>query len=291
MRVTDRIMFATTTLRMGQRSEGVQNSMDKISSGRAVSKASDDPIRFERGRSADEDLALLTAYRAVGEGVQGELDQADQSFQQVQNTLARGLEIAVTGASEQWDPANLASMAGEVDGLYNHLITMANTQASGRYIFAGSLDNAPPFQADGSYVGNNASIEVEVAPGVHVPHRFDGQAIFSTSTGSLFEVLDRLRTALSAGDTTTVQNSVGELRTAIDEFGQQQSRIGAQAQNVSQALSYVTARSIDVDRAKSSAIDTDLASEASHLALAQNALQALQKIAPMTFNMGLLKVL
>lgn len=291
MRVTDRIMFETTTLRMGQRSEEVQRSMDQISSGVAINKPSDDPIRFERGRSADEDLSLLAAYESLGEGVQGELDQADQSFQQVQNTLARGLEIAVTGGSEQWAPANLASMAGEVDGLFNHLVSMANTQAGGRYIFAGSLDNAPPFQPDGSYVGNNASIEVEVAPGVRVPHRFDGQSVFTTSAGTLFEVLDRLRNALRAGDTSTVQASVGELRTAIDDFAQQQSLVGANQQNVAQALSYVTARSTDVERAKSAAIDTDLSREASHLALAQTGLQALQKLAPMSFNMGLLKVL
>ncbi len=291
MRVTDRIMYETTTLRMGQRTEEAQNSMNRISSGVAVDKPSDDPIRFERGRSADENLTLLAAYQAVGEGVRSELDQADQSFQQVQNTLSRSLEIAVTGASEQWAPENLASMAGEVDGLFDHLVSMANSQANGRYLFAGSLDNVPPFQTDGSYVGNNASVEVEVAPGVRTPHRFDGQAVFNTSDGSLFEIMDRLRNALRAGDTTTVQASVGELRTAIDEFGQQQSQLGAQAQNVAQALSFVSARSTDVERAKSAAVDTDIAREASQLALAQNSLQALQKLAPMTFNMGLLKVL
>lgn len=291
MRVTDRIMYETTTLRMGQRSEEVQRAMDNISSGRSVNRPSDDPIRFERGRSADEDLTLLAAYGAVGEQAQGELDQVDQAFLQVQTTLARGLEISVTGASEQWAATSLDSMAVEVDGLFDHLVSMANSQAGGRYVFAGSLDSAPPFQPDGSYVGNNDSIEVEVAPGVRVDHRFDGQAIFNTSTGSLFEILDRLRVALRAGDTTTVQASVGELRTAIDEFGQQQAQVGAQEQRVSQALAYVEARSVDVEHAKSAALDTDVARAASQLALAQNGLEALQKLAPASLNMGLLRVL
>ena len=46
------------------------------------------------------------------------------------------------------------------------MISTANTSVAGKYVFAGYRDQTPPFDANGQFVGDDSTREIEAMPNV-----------------------------------------------------------------------------------------------------------------------------
>ena len=204
MRVTSSMMVTGTLrdLSIGLRS--LQHTQTQLTTGRQLVRASDDPsaasaamgLRQQMNRSVQRSRSLTDA--------QGWLDTADATMSNGLDRLSRTKEIAVRAASSGGlsDPNARQAMAIEVKAIRDDLLALANTKYNGRSLFNGTAAGAS-YDANGLYLGNSASVIRDVAPQTNLQVNSTGPQIFGTQggpVGNMFEVFDRLATAIQNGN-------------------------------------------------------------------------------------------
>jgi flagellar hook-associated protein 3 FlgL len=174
--------------------------------GRQVNKPSDDPAAAAelariRASSAQADTQLKAASSARGdlELAEGALAQAGDLFQQVQ-------ELAMQGANGSLDAQNRTSLAAQIQGIKDQLVSLANTQGATGYLFAGSKTTTPPFAASGAFSGDATDHVVDLGGATPTSVGVSGADAFTAAGGrDVFADLDSLIAALSANSQGGVQ--------------------------------------------------------------------------------------
>ncbi len=161
-----------------------QRSTDEISTGLRVRRPSDGPVEaggIVRTQSALESLAQFRAsLSSVGE----RLRAADAALNQAVDLVTRARSLASQGANFNQTAETRAGIAVEVDGILQNLITIANTEFGGKFLFAGLADDARPFLPDASspdgvvYRGDAGRRSVAFPGGAQAPSSLDGGTIF-----------------------------------------------------------------------------------------------------------------
>jgi flagellar hook-associated protein 3 FlgL len=146
----------------------------ELSSGKRVRTASDDPVGAARILGYARQADALAHYRSNLVHTQSVLDDGATELQSLAELFheARGRVLhAVNGAL---DASDRAAIANALDQDLTAMFGYLNSQVGGRYSFAGSRTDAPPFERrtgpDGIervvYVGDGLANAVEVGPGV-----------------------------------------------------------------------------------------------------------------------------
>jgi|GEM_PF-2068278 len=157
----------------------------EIASGYRVRKPSDDPSAAAGVVRARTQLAGIAQFSANLSAVKAELRAVDGALFDAVNSLQRGAQLASQGASSTNTAESRANIAKEVDGVFRHLLSIANTVYDGRYVFAGSQDSTVAFSADpGSasgvrYNGDGGQRSILFPDGRPAKISLAGDAIFS----------------------------------------------------------------------------------------------------------------
>ncbi len=238
---------------------------EQVSSGKAVSRPSDDPSATASIMHMRSEQRAVQQYGTnIADGLAW-LATVDSALSGSENLLRQARDLTVRGAnSGVMTPASREAIATQLEGVRADLLQQANTTYLGRSVFAGTSDAGVAFDTSDptdpyAYTG---------APGAQVSRRIndtesvvvdaDGAAAFGTGSSSLFALIDGIVADLRAG--ADVSGRITELDGHRDSITTQHALIGAryarmeQAQetNLSQSTSLETQRSgiEDVDPAK-----------------------------------------
>jgi len=150
--------------------------------------------------------------------------------------LQRVNELTIEGANGTLSQTQLDQIAVEVDQLLENVLTEANHETNGRYIFAGTRTLSTPFVAtrDGNgritavtYNGNDETIEIQAAAGALVQINESGVNAFQ-SDQDVFQLLIDIRDNLYAGDQAALQGQrLAELKTALEQLLASLAKLGA----------------------------------------------------------------
>lgn len=218
VRVTQN-MLNNNMLRNLHRSMGnMDNLQQQLSSGSKINKPSDDPVVAARGMFYRSSLMENDQYKRNVDEAQSWMDMTDSTMDEMGNILKRIRELLVYSGDGAISPDDLKAMGSEVEELKKHMGTLANQQINGKYIFAGTDTNKPPYDATakagaGDFVSTNSSpINLEVSQGVFVTSNINAQNLFNfpDNNNNMFTVLNNIINVLKAG------NSATQFQTAID---------------------------------------------------------------------------
>jgi len=157
-----------------------------VSSGLRVTKPSDDPSDAAGIVRTRAELATIARFRENLESVRTELRAVDGSIFQATAALDRAAQLAAKGASDTSDATDRELIAAEVEGIYRHIASIANTVHGGRYVFGGSIDDRPPFVIDDAapygirYQGNASNRQLTFPDRRTASVSLLGDAIFLT---------------------------------------------------------------------------------------------------------------
>ncbi|MDH5671844.1 MAG: flagellar hook-associated protein FlgL [Myxococcales bacterium] len=289
MRIPDSQFYASSQRSIARARQDMAAAQERAATGLRVSKPSDDPLaaaqarrEASRGRKAS-DHARTIDFGRVG------LRAADAALDEVSGTLQRARELALQAANSTVSSGDRGSIAGEIDSLRELVVSLANTEAAGRYVFGGYRDESEPFDQSGTYAGTLEGREVEVSPGVRMPLGVTGERIFGASSGQdVFAALQNLSDALRADDLDAIRSSVGELVAADEQVVEARGELGVHmnafemAHSLSQRTQQLTQENI------SELVGADPFQAYSDLASSQQALQAAVEIASQLPPPGLL---
>lgn len=130
--------FDSTINRISQRTAELVNSQEKLSAGKRVLRASDDPVAATLAERESNRLMRTEADQRALERSRSGLQQAESTIGQMGDVLARFKELLVQGGNASLSASDRRSVALEMRGLRDQLLNLANTQdTEGNALFGG----------------------------------------------------------------------------------------------------------------------------------------------------------
>lgn len=237
----------------------LERALAQMASGRRVRVGSDDPqAAREILRLTDEIAKLMTRRRTIG-AARPWLETTEKAVSSVADVLNSALQLAVQGASDTLGDNARQALAREAAALLDRLKSLADTRLSGRYVFSGTRTDSPPFDAAGSYQGNDRAIEIPLDER-RLALNLTGREVFGEiGVSGPFDLVDRLQKALATGTADDVQALIEPLRDAVSANAAKLAEIGTRQRTLEEADVRLGDRILDLQQRRSELADADLA--------------------------------
>src|SRR3954454_8686661 len=206
-RITNSMISRSVLSDLNEVSTKLARTQQRMSSGKQITRPSDDPYGTSRALTLRSDVAATQQYqRNVGEAV-GWQNITDAALSKINDVVHRARELTIQGASDSAGQAARNSAAAEIDQLIEAVKGEANASYGGRYVFSGTDTNVRPYAVGGAdaYGGNTASVAREIGPGVSVQVNVIGQSLLgegqAANDGKLLDSLRDIAQPLRGGTT------------------------------------------------------------------------------------------
>jgi flagellar hook-associated protein 3 FlgL len=240
MRVTQNMMSRTMLSDLQDVSARLAQTQQKLSSGKRITKPSDDPYGTTRALQFRAELAANQQYQRNVQEADAWQTATESALSSVNDIAQRARELLVRGASDTQDASARESIATEIDQLIEAVKTEGNAKYAGRYIFAGSATLTPPYQSgpNDTYAGNADALHSEIGPGVQLDLNVDGRSVLGDDSGGLIHTLRQVATDLRAGNTAALSGTdLGALDGQLDTVSNTVAVVGARQNRLETALS------------------------------------------------------
>ncbi|MGG1594081.1 flagellar hook-associated protein FlgL [Terribacillus saccharophilus] len=229
MRITQSMMSNSMLRNLSNSYSDLNKYSEQLSSGKKITKPSDDPVVATKGMSYRTEVRDVAQYKRNLSEAQSWIDNSDSALGNATSALQRLRELTVQASNGTYEEGQRANIAEEVDQLKEQLATIANTQVNEKYIFNGSATNTAPVTVneDGSTTVNfnSNTVNLTLSKGVDVKINADGNAVFGEK---LFSDLDNLSAALkSDGSDEDLDQYIGLIDENINNLVNERADIGA----------------------------------------------------------------
>ncbi|HVR61592.1 MAG TPA: flagellar hook-associated protein FlgL [Polyangia bacterium] len=289
MRVSDKMFYDLATKNALDARDRVLTASQEAATGKRVTSPGDDP---SAAGLIVRDRTQLIRLDAINQGAgraNDELSMADSNLQQLSNVVTRARELAEQLSNDSYSAAERGNAVAEVNTLFNQALSLMNVDFNGRYIFGGTKDNQPPFDASGNYQGDTNVRQIEVAPGVLEDSSVRADvAVKGVGGGAdLFATLNSLSTALGANDGSGIRAAFASLDSVNQQVGNALAKVGASMDAFDAAQSIAASTKLTTTKTLSGEQDADVFEATSNLALANHALDATLTASAASFQMSL----
>ena len=295
MIITNASAYRILQNNMTQDSSTLNQLYIESSSGKAVTKPSDNPSAVGAIINGNSDIVSGQRYIANCQNVQNNLTTAETAINSVEGIMTSAKEIAVEGANDSLTPSDRSTLANQVSQLKDSLLGLANTKENGKYIFAGYNDQTPPFSETPvtnvvNYTGTSDHQMIEVSPGTTVANNITGSDLF-TSPVDLFATLDNLTSALNSGDSATISAQLTPIENASNQVTTQLSQLGNTSSRMDDMITMQQSAQVTVKSTLSQNQDADLATVLSNITQMETSLQATMQVTARVSNLSLINYL
>ncbi|MDI3543680.1 MAG: flagellar hook-associated protein 3 FlgL [Candidatus Atribacteria bacterium] len=203
MRVTQKILTDRSMQNLNNILSRVLRTQDMLTSGKAISRPSDDPVRFNQVLSLRTSIEKLDQYTSNVEDGINWLNLVDESLDSVSGVLGKVRTLVLQGANGTLTAEDREIIATEIEAYLEELIGTANTSYAGRQLFSGTQTLTVSFSREEgviSYNGDNNSIILEIESGTTVAIGFPGDDVFFRG----FEASSDVINSINVGDSFTI---------------------------------------------------------------------------------------
>ncbi len=255
--------------------EQQNTAMLEMASGRRVNKPSDDPTAAAVLVQNQAQSDAVDQYLRSADSIQAQLQTTDSTLNSVVLALTRAISLGVQGANGPLSDANRASVVGELNGIQEQLLSLANLNFQGQYVFAGTSTQTQPFVADATqpsgvrYDGNSGTNSVQVGSGISMQINLPGSQLFTTPGSDMFQAVHDLVTALQTN--TGIGTAVTGVRAAFDQVTAQRVFYGNALNQLQSQQTYLKSDKLQLSQQQNTVGGADMAAAATNLLNAQNA--------------------
>lgn len=223
MRVANRFIFESVKYNLGTISEELSKANEIATTGKRINNLSDDPVSLAQSLNIRSTLSNINQMgRNISFG-NSWLTASESALTSVQDIISDAKALCVQMANATSGSDQRASAAENVQNMLDEIVSLANTDVAGNYIFAGSKTDTMPFAQDGTYNGDNNPFSIKISRNSTVEIGNDGQAVF----GTVFNTLIDLKTALQSNDDGGIQNAIDNLDGHFDDISTKISDVGS----------------------------------------------------------------
>src|SRR5437588_2984274 len=271
----------------------IARSQQQISSGKAISAPSDDPLGTQRALGLRSTIADAQQNQNNIDEANGWLQTTDDALGDVGNIINRAHELTVQGANDSLGQSQRDAIALEIDQLAEAVKESANANYQGAYVFAGAATNKPPYSTtpgvDGFQADASGMVARTIGPGVSVQVNTNAAALFGsgntagagTGDGKLIatlrDIAAHLRGGTAADGDAPRNGRLIALNKNQDDVNQSRATIGAVMSRLDSAKTRLGSIEDTTTSLLSDVEDTDLTKAILDLTNQQNAYQAALK--------------
>lgn len=275
---------------------------EKLSSGKQITKPSDDPAGTVRAAELRGDLKRNAQYMRSSADATGWLTVADTAYGQITDLMQKVRTLTVqasnTGASTG-DSAK--AIANEISSIKEAILKLANTSYNGQPVFGGTTiygQGGPegPFELSDPddptsavlYKGDTGTVSRTIGNKNTVQISQTGADVFGADGNNVFDLMDKIVANLNkdpdlgggtpvnktSGDPNELSDPLKSLDTAINKLTAQRAQSGAALARVTAAQATQATDKVSLKANLSQIQDIDLAEVAVQVSTAQVVYQA-----------------
>ena len=266
--------------------EQIAQNTQRLTSGNQITNPGDDPTGSATILDFQNSIQANTQFLAQATSANGLLQSAADAFTSMISDV-NNLQVLAQSAlgSASTAPGGMTGSAPQVEATLSNLLSTANTQFQGKYIFAGTNTTTTPFAAsaansDGvAYSGNSGVINLGVTATSTVATNIPGSTVFfgsggQGSTTDLFQAVTDLYNGLSSNDTALVTSASANLTTVLNNLYQQQATVGGSQAGLSDLQNTISNINVSLKGLQSSIQSTNIPQTYTDLVSEQTAQQA-----------------
>lgn len=200
MQVSTKLLNQQQVAQFGKLNANIADIQERVSTGKSILRASDDPVAAANLSVAKEQSLLLSQFQRNADAAETRLLMTDQTLQESVNVLVRFSELTTMARNGALNAEGHLAIATEMKQLKEVVLGLANTtDANGVGIFSGYNGNSRPFElaVDGSvaYSGNRGQNNLQISENMTVATNIDGGSAFmrvDTGDGrqSIFDIIN-----------------------------------------------------------------------------------------------------
>ncbi len=207
MKISNKLFGEQSVRQFSKQMEDVQKLQQKISTGKNIIFASDDPVGAVELSGLKDVQSQINQYIDNTNLALNRLRLMDSTLDAAANVFIRCNELSIQASNDILASSDREAIALEFDELKKELLSLANTKdSSGSSIYAGFKTKVTPFEigSDGlvSYKGDRGSIKLPVSETRMLESTLDGASVFQdivTSAGvstDLFAAIDNMTNSI-----------------------------------------------------------------------------------------------
>ena len=274
MRVTESSTNRATLANLQLDSARLAALQEQMSSGRQITKPSDNPTGTVTALQLRSQLSQLKQFQANSADALGWLTTVDSAYGSISSQLEQVRSLVVQGMNTGTGNATSnEALAQQVDQARASLLSLANASYQGRPVFGGTTAGSVAFDASGNYVGDAGTVTRTVGPNASVDLNTAATATFGPNGSNLFDLMSGI-----ANDLRTNPAGLGADLTQLDarqvSITSDRSLAGAKYQRIQTVQSAATTNTLQLTSQLSDLQDIDLAETVVQVTSANTAYQA-----------------
>ena len=200
MQVSTKLLNQQQVRQFSKINNKIADVQERVSTGKSILRASDDPVAAVNLSVAKEQSLLLGQFERNIASAENKLNMTDLTLQETVNVLTRFSELITMARNGALNEEGHLAISTEMRQLKEVLLGLANTtDANGQGIFSGFNGVGRPFEmnVDGSveYLGNRGQNSLAISENMSISTNIDGGSAFmriDTEGGrrSLFDIVD-----------------------------------------------------------------------------------------------------
>jgi flagellar hook-associated protein 3 FlgL len=258
----------------------------ELSSGLRVASLQDDPVAVAQSTLLGSSIAQDDTFVQTASNESSRLQVTDSTLGEVVTQVTSALSTAVSGNNGGLNASDLASIAQQLSGIRDQVLSLANTSYQGQYLFGGSQGSAPPFTLDtttnpatANYSGDNSVQFVTTPNGQQIQVNLPGSAVFGAAGTGVLGALNQLISDFTGGAATaTLTTDTAALTTALGQLSSQRSTLDSALSRLQSTSTYVQTEESQLTVAQGNLVSADPAAVASQLSQAEVQHQALLSV-------------
>jgi flagellar hook-associated protein 3 FlgL len=266
MRVTQSMLSNNMLRHISQSYESMAKTQEQLTTGKKISRPSDDPVVAMKGMTYRTNLTEVEQYKRNLSEAYNWMENSDAALDKATSVMQRIRELTVQASNGTYDDTQQEFIGKEISQLKEHLVSIANTQVAGKYIFNGNDTTNQPVdftKTAGSPVSaNNNPVNLELSQGIEVSVNINPEKVFTYQAGppesGLFGDINELMSALEGTSGEEINGFLDKLDFHIDKLVAERAELGARFNRVELIDARVSEQEVIANRILSENEDADI---------------------------------
>jgi flagellar hook-associated protein 3 FlgL len=268
-RISQRMLVNTALNGLNGNITRNQQLQEQLSSGRLVSRPSDNPAAAANSMLLRSQQRLQEQYLTNIDDADGRLNTAGASLQDLVSSINRVKNLVVNINDSGLGSPSRSAIAAEIAEVRNSVIDSYNTTWHNRPVFGGTVQGSKAIDSNGDYIGNEKQLVARIDRDVTIRTDVSGTA---AAADELPALLQKMVTDIGGGGPIT--DDQDKLDSILNQILTTLGDVGARATQVDTTKTRVTAGQLDVRGRIAQNEDVDLPKAILELQASQVAYQA-----------------
>jgi flagellar hook-associated protein 3 FlgL len=274
------------TAALNQSSNAENTLTSELSSGLSVTTLQDNPVAVAQSTLLASSIAQDDTFVQTASGESSLMQVADTTLGEVVTQVTSAISLAVEGSNGTLNSSNTTTIAQQLGGIRDQILSLANTSYQGQYLFGGSQGSVQPFTLDSSttpatttYTGDTQLQYLQTPNGQKLPVNLPGSSVFGSGSSGVLGALNQLIADFtSSAPTASLTLDTAALTTALGQLSGQRSTLDSSLSRLLSSSTYTQTEESQLQVAQSNLVSANPTSVATQLSSAETQHQALLSV-------------